>query len=46
MIMMTIIITSNTDDYKFSFSVPAKPKFLESGFPNNNNNNNNNIKIV
>ena len=44
MIMMTIIITSDINDYKLRSSVPAKPKFLKSGIPNNNKNNI--IKIV
>ena len=41
---MTIIITSNINDYKLWSSVTVKPKFWESGFPNNNKNNN--IKFI
>jgi len=42
---------NNINDYKREFGVPTRPKFLESGSPNNNknkniNNINNNIKLV
>jgi hypothetical protein len=42
--MITIIITSNINDYKLRSSVPSQTQVFGVWFPNNNKNNN--IKIL